>query len=251
MKTKLFGVIVSVAIGGLASIGAANAATCPVSDTCVTYNVFGSLADLELQYSAPYVVDPGPVSLGGTLYIDVTAGTVISADLTIPGFNFTAQSISAPAFAPLNNIYSQYTVPNVTGLLYELNVSSLSGDLGDTGYIDFIVASDQSNPLIESVPKLQQGLQSFRNMRRMEASFKNARALQLRFSQSLARRRQRLSHAIVRSTIQRLGNCTNPFAWSDRLTISVSRRGRNLASALAKIGPWYALSANSFSRNGN
>ena len=104
---------------------------------------------------------------------------------------------------------------------------------------------------LESVPKLQQGLQSFRNMRRMEASFKNARALQLRFSQSLARRRQRLSHAIVRSTIQRLGNCTNPFAWSDRLTISVSRRGRNLASALAKIGPWYALSANSFSRNGN
>ena len=148
MKTKLFGVIVSVAIGGLASIGAANAATCPVSDTCVTYNVFGSFADLELQYSAPYVVDPGPVSLGGTLYIDVTAGTVISADLTIPGFNFTAQSISAPAFAPLNNIYSQYTVPNVTGLLYELNVSSLPGDLGDTGYIDFIVVGDQSNPLI-------------------------------------------------------------------------------------------------------
>ena len=105
--------------------------------------------------------------------------------------------------------------------------------------------------MLESVPKLQQGLQSFRNMRRMEASFKNARALQLRFSQSLARRRQRLSHAIVRSTIQRLGNCTNPFAWSDRLTISVLRRGSDLASALAKIGPWYALSANSFSRNGN
>ena len=39
----------------------------------------------------------------------------------------------------------------------------------------------------------------------------NARALQLRFSQSLARRRRLLSHAIVRSTIQRLGNCTNPF----------------------------------------
>ena len=49
-------------------------------------------------------------------------------------------------------------------------------------------------------------------MRRMEASFKNASALRLRFSQSLARRRQRLSHAIVRSTIQRLGNCTNPLA---------------------------------------
>ena len=39
----------------------------------------------------------------------------------------------------------------------------------------------------------------------MDASFKNARALRFRFSQSLARRRQRLSQAIVRSTIQRLG----------------------------------------------
>jgi hypothetical protein len=44
----------------------------------------------------------------------------------------------------------------------------------------------------------------------MEASFKNARALRLRFSQSLARRRQRLSHAMVRSTIQRLGNHEPP-----------------------------------------
>ncbi len=38
----------------------------------------------------------------------------------------------------------------------------------------------------------------------------NARALRLRLSQSLARRRQRLSHAMVRSTIQRLGNFMNP-----------------------------------------
>jgi len=65
---------------------------------------------------------------------------------------------------------------------------------------------------LESVSKLHQGLQSFRSMRRMEASFRNARALRLRFSQSLARRRQRLSHAMVRSTIQRLGNFTNPLA---------------------------------------
>src|SRR5207302_9391725 len=71
----------------------------------------------------------------------------------------------------------------------------------------------------------------------IEASFKKASALRLRFSQSLARRRQRLSHAIVRSTIQRLGSCTNPFACSDRLTISVLRPGRILASALPKIGP--------------
>src|SRR5712692_2162740 len=76
----------------------------------------------------------------------------------------------------------------------------------------FLISERETIPPSESVSKLQQGLQSFRSMRRMEASFKNARALRLRFSQSLARRRQRLSHAIVRSTIQRLGNCTNPFA---------------------------------------
>ena len=36
-------------------------------------------------------------------------------------------------------------------------------------------------------------------MRRMEASLRKASAVQLRFSQSLANRRQRLSHAMVRS----------------------------------------------------
>src|SRR5216683_721527 len=46
----------------------------------------------------------------------------------------------------------------------------------------------------------------------LRVRFKNARALRLRFSQSLASRRQRLSQAMVRSTIQRLGNCTNPLA---------------------------------------
>src|SRR5271155_977918 len=53
-------------------------------------------------------------------------------------------------------------------------------------------------------------------MRRMEASLRKARALRLRFSQSLASRRQRFNQAIVRSTIQRLGNGTNPLARSER-----------------------------------
>jgi hypothetical protein len=70
---------------------------------------------------------------------------------------------------------------------------------------------------IKSPSQTHQGLQSFRSMRRMEASFKKARPLLLRFSQSLAGRRQRLSRAIVRSTIQRLGSCTNPDARSDRV----------------------------------
>jgi hypothetical protein len=64
---------------------------------------------------------------------------------------------------------------------------------------------------LESVRRLYHGLQSFRSMRRIEASLRKASALRLRFSQSLANRRQRLSQAIVRSTIQRFGNATKPL----------------------------------------
>ena len=46
---------------------------------------------------------------------------------------------------------------------------------------------------LESVRKHQAGLQSFRSMRRIEASRRNASALRLRFSQSFASLRQRLS----------------------------------------------------------
>jgi len=74
----------------------------------------------------------------------------------------------------------------------------------------------------ESVRKVFQGLQTFRSMSRIDARRIKASALLVRFSKPLQRRRQRLSHAMVRSTIQRLGNTTNPLAWSDRLTISVS-----------------------------
>jgi hypothetical protein len=49
-------------------------------------------------------------------------------------------------------------------------------------------------------------------MSRIEARRKNASAVRLRFSQSLVSLRQRLSHASVRSTIQRLGSTTNPSA---------------------------------------
>src|SRR5262245_37901428 len=76
--------------------------------------------------------------------------------------------------------------------------------------------------VLESVRKHQAGLQSFRSMRRIEARRKNASALRLRFSQSLASLRQRLSQAKVRSTTQRRGSTTNPFVRSERLTISVS-----------------------------
>jgi type I restriction enzyme M protein len=66
--------------------------------------------------------------------------------------------------------------------------------------------------LLESDSEVHAGLQSLRNMRRMDAKRRNMRAVRLRFSQPLASRRQRLSQAIVRSTIQRLGSVTKPFA---------------------------------------
>jgi len=45
----------------------------------------------------------------------------------------------------------------------------------------------------------------------MEASLRKASPVRLRFSQSLANRRHRLSHAMVRSTIQRFGSATKPL----------------------------------------
>src|SRR5215467_8764441 len=84
---------------------------------------------------------------------------------------------------------------------------------------------------LESVRKHQAGLQSFRSMKRIEASRRNASALRLRFSQSFASLRQRLSQAKVRSTTQRRGSTTNPFVRSERLTISVSSCGKIFAKA--------------------
>src|SRR5262249_24960955 len=71
-------------------------------------------------------------------------------------------------------------------------------------------------------PKTSGGITKFSGMRRIEASRRNASALRLRFSQSLASLRQRLSQAKVRSTTQRRGSTTNPLVRSERLTISVS-----------------------------
>src|SRR5271165_1906460 len=72
--------------------------------------------------------------------------------------------------------------------------------------------STAETPITPSVRKHHAGLQSFRSMRRIEARRKNANATRLRFSQSLASLRQRLSHASVRSITQRLGSTTNPLA---------------------------------------
>jgi hypothetical protein len=59
----------------------------------------------------------------------------------------------------------------------------------------------------------------------------------VRFSQSLARRRQRLSQANVRSTTQRRGKSLQPFAVSDRCTIAITRSGHTSAVPVANFGP--------------
>jgi hypothetical protein len=134
MKMALFNLVASVAIGALSLIGVARA------DTITVFNVNGSFASDEFLTPLP----PAPLSLSGTLTIDVTMGEVTASDLIIPNF------------APLNIINSQFTSPNNTGLLYQLNVSN---SVGDSGNIDFIVPLDQSDPLIgHKLVDIDQGL---------------------------------------------------------------------------------------------
>ena len=84
----------------------------------------------------------------------------------------------------------------------------------------------------------------------MDASLMKASALRLRFSLSLASRRQRLSQAMVRSTTQRLGWTTKPFTRSDRLTISVSRSGRMPARGAVKDRPLIGAVGEQFPEKG-
>jgi Bacterial RNA polymerase, alpha chain C terminal domain len=71
---------------------------------------------------------------------------------------------------------------------------------------------DHLRKTLESVRRDHAGLHSFLSMSLIEARRRNASAFRLRFSQSLARRLHRPSHANVRSTTQRFGRTTNPFA---------------------------------------
>src|SRR4051812_17984735 len=85
--------------------------------------------------------------------------------------------------------------------------------------------------------KSHAGLLNFLSMRRMDARLMKATAMAVRFSKSLARRRHRLSHANVRSTTHRRGKTLNPFAVSERFTISTERPGKALAKASRNFGP--------------
>jgi len=89
----------------------------------------------------------------------------------------------------------------------------------------------------ESVRKDHVGLHSFLSMSLIDARRKNARPRRLRFSQSLAKRLHRPSHAKVRSTTHRFGKTMKPFAWSDRLTISTFTCAIIFAMARRNSGP--------------
>ena len=87
--------------------------------------------------------------------------------------------------------------------------------------------------VLVSVRTLHAGLQSFLSMRRIEARCKNASALRLRFSQSFANLRHRLSHAMERSTIHLFGRTTN-LCSSLRLTISMIQSPLRAAAKAAR-----------------
>src|SRR5216683_2802351 len=96
--------------------------------------------------------------------------------------------------------------------MMRLKVEKISEGLHPSEIVVSVNGKDGPVSLVlESVREHQVGLQSFRSMSRIEARRKKASALRLRFSQSFASLRQRLSQAMVRSTIQRLGNTANPL----------------------------------------
>ena len=64
---------------------------------------------------------------------------------------------------------------------------------------------------------------SFKTIAIGDSKVVDATAQSDRFSTRRPSLRQRLSHASVRSTSQRLGSTTNPLAWSERLTICVCK----------------------------
>ena len=92
-------------------------------------------------------------------------------------------------------------------------------------------------PHSESVRKVYAFKQSFLDISRIDARRRKARAVLLRFSKSLARRRHLPSHAKVLSTTHLLGMTSKPMAVSDRLTIVVSRQGNIFFCACLKTGP--------------
>ena len=84
----------------------------------------------------------------------------------------------------------------------------------------------------------------------MDASLMKASALRLRFSQSLASRRQRLSQAMVRSTTQRLGWTTKPFTRSGSLDDLGLEIGQDAGQGAVKDRPLIGAVGEQFPEKG-
>lgn len=95
---------------------------------------------------------------------------------------------------------------------------------------------------LESVQEHIQRRQRRRSIMRTDAQRRNASAFWLRHSQSLLKRLHLFNQAMVRSTIQRLGNTTN-LPLSQRRTISTFTARQTRARPVLNFGPWYPASA--------
>lgn len=126
----------------------------------------------------------------------------------------------APLF-PFSLIVTDIDMPHLDGLTAVKCIRTLGGALES----------------VRKVPYDFLCLAILRNMRRIIASRRKASAVRERFSKSLERRRHRPSHPKVRSTIQRLGSTSNPFAVSERLTISRCHAPSSRTAA-AVAAPW-------------
>jgi hypothetical protein len=82
-KTSKFALCVVISLGWLVSLSAAQA-------KIQIFNVVGSFAD------AGVILAPSPIPISDTLTVDVTAGSIISADILVPTFNNFTNVIAQP-----------------------------------------------------------------------------------------------------------------------------------------------------------
>ena len=146
-------------------------------------------------------------------------GVIASPDLSVIAAHLLSPGIARRAVDMLDARQVQVWVfSGLDWLLRNVEGSHVALEERTVGFRPTVVANfahnlDAAGKIVgvSKVRRLQAGLQSFLSMRRIDARRKNASPLRLRFSQSLASLRQRLSQAMVRSTIQRLGSTANPL----------------------------------------
>src|ERR1700735_2547995 len=83
----------------------------------------------------------------------------------------------------------------------------------------------------------------FLGINRMDAGLRKAKALQLILSKVLADRRQRFNHAMVRSTIHRMGTASKPLAAAPRWIFLLLSCCKGVSANALIMGPASPLSA--------